>query len=136
MVPCFCCCPANLSHLITTAVDARNVNGHVNHVAAQLVRGHVHGVEVGGDVNPRDHIEQERFFHHTVLVQPKGLQSHGGGSGGDGDGGRGLDQEVMWYKTCGFCAELDGKKKRRNMRTRAAVETKKTNASASYLYLY
>lgn len=55
-------------HLVTPSVDARNVNGHVNHVAAQLVGGHMHRVEVSRNVNPRDYIEQERLLHHAVLL--------------------------------------------------------------------
>lgn len=56
-------------YLVAPPVDARNVNGHVNHVAAQLVGCHVHRVEVGRYVNPRDYIKQERFLHHAVLFR-------------------------------------------------------------------
>lgn len=57
------------TYLVAPPVDARNINGHVNHVAAQLVGGHVHRVEVGRYVNPRDYVEQERFLHHAVLFR-------------------------------------------------------------------
>lgn len=87
------------SHLITPTINARNVNGHVNHVAAKLVGRHVHGVEVGGDVNPRDHIEQEGFLHHAVLVlNDKFTKSQGGGE----RIGRG--SHVVHGKKGGLCA--------------------------------
>lgn len=48
-------------------VDAGDVDDHIDHVAAQLVRGHVHGAAVCGDVNLTKHIEQEGLLNAGIL---------------------------------------------------------------------
>lgn len=44
-------------------VDTGDINDHVDHVTAQLVRLHVHRRAVGGDVDLTDHIEQEGLLY-------------------------------------------------------------------------
>lgn len=48
-------------------VDAGDVDDHVDHVAAQLVRGHVHWTAVCGDVDLTDHVKQEGLLNGRVL---------------------------------------------------------------------
>lgn len=48
-------------------VDAGDVNDGVDHVAAQLVRWHVHGTAVCGNVNLTNHVEQEGLFNTRIL---------------------------------------------------------------------
>lgn len=48
-------------------VDAGDVDDHVDHVAAQLVCGHVHGTAVCGNVNLTNHVEQEGLLDTRIL---------------------------------------------------------------------
>lgn len=48
-------------------VDAGDVDDHVDHVAAQLVRLHVDRGAVGGDVDLADHVKQEGLLDPWIL---------------------------------------------------------------------
>lgn len=48
-------------------VDTGDVDDNVDHVAAQLVRLHIHRAAVCGDVNLTDHVEQEGLLNARVL---------------------------------------------------------------------
>ena len=52
-------------------VDAGDVDDHVDHVAAQLVRLHVHRAAVCGDGDLTDHVEQEGLLDARVLGRPE-----------------------------------------------------------------
>ena len=68
---CFAACPA------LSPVDAGEVDDDVDHVAAELVRLHVHRRRVGGDVDLGDDVEQKRLLRARVLwrVQAASHQS-------------------------------------------------------------
>lgn len=48
-------------------VNARDVDYRINHVTAQLIRGHVHGTAVCSNVNLTNHIKQEGLLNTRIL---------------------------------------------------------------------
>lgn len=56
-----------MTKMVILPVDAGDVDDHVDHVAAQFVRGHVHGAAVCGDVNLAHHVEQEGLLNTRIL---------------------------------------------------------------------
>ena len=76
-----------MAHLFRYAVDTGYIDGDINHVAAQLIRGHVHRVRVGCNVDPGDHVEKEGLLHHTALFSRR---RHEGGEKGGGGGKEGI----------------------------------------------
>lgn len=52
---------------ISLPVDAGDVDDHIDHVAAQLIGGHVHWTAVCGDVNLAEHVEQEGLLDAGIL---------------------------------------------------------------------
>lgn len=58
-------------HARLSPVNVGDVHDHINHVAAQLVRLHVHGRAVCGHVDLTEHVKQKRLLDPRVLLSHK-----------------------------------------------------------------
>mmetsp|Transcript_31964 Transcript_31964/g.43275 ORF Transcript_31964/g.43275 Transcript_31964/m.43275 type:complete len:249 (-) Transcript_31964:201-947(-) len=58
--------------MILHTIDTRDVDDDVDHVGAQLIGLHIHGIRVGRNINLTDYIKEKRFLH--VAVRDKDVE--------------------------------------------------------------